>query len=136
MWGAKGGSWAQVFDWALKDSVTAVAFAPIPTKTLRTLSADHHALSYVLAAGLENGDVLLLSASDDTAAASDAGTKWHTEPLCIFDTLDSHASSVRKFAWANAPAAAGTSLHIHLASASSDHSVRIFDVTFASVKPN
>lgn len=111
------------------DSATAVAFCPI-------LCSDN---SYLIAVGLECGKIMLYrwSPGQETAGGHDWGSCAET------DTSQSHSLAVKRLVWRPRAGRAGRekdgqtdreneleeeSSWVQLASASADHSVKIFNI--------
>ncbi|KAI8919960.1 WD40-repeat-containing domain protein [Powellomyces hirtus] len=97
----------------LEESVTAVAFAP-----------DFVQDRYVLALGLEDGSILMYTASYDTNLVS------FSDPIYVGNA---HVATVKALAWRPRPSQSNTdsgSIYMQLASCSEDHSVRLFTVPF------
>ncbi|KAI8394027.1 WD40-repeat-containing domain protein [Radiomyces spectabilis] len=92
------------------EAVTSLDFAPISVQNER----------YVLAVGLENGRILLLSALQQQV------DQW--ESWCHVDTSMSHVGVVRSIAWRKAKSP--ETGRLQFASAGEDHSVRIFNVDY------
>lgn len=96
-------------------AVTAVAFAP-----------RLHGDSYLLAVGLEDGQIELWLGSK--AGSSLPDLKW--SQLAALPPNLRHADVVRRLVWRQPSAATAT---LQLASCSDDHTVRIFDVAMAAL---
>uniref|UniRef100_A0A8C3AMH6 Elongator complex protein 2 n=1 Tax=Cyclopterus lumpus TaxID=8103 RepID=A0A8C3AMH6_CYCLU len=94
------------------DSATAVAFCPV-------LCSDS---SYLLAVGLECGRILLYRWSPDQESAG--GHDWSS--CGQTDILQSHALTVKRLRWRPRPGRENS--WVQLASASADHSVKIFNI--------